>query len=104
MSLTTRSVIVCIAAWCVFWWGYSYGVSSSYETEIRSLHSRLALWEAIVKEKGGSQPPSQLYEMDKQRLSELDVMSNPPMLYFVLAPIVTPYSVYELNQIRKPTN
>jgi hypothetical protein len=104
MSWKARSVIGCIAAWCVFWWGYSLGMSSSYATEVRSLRSRLALWEAIVKERGGSQAPSQLYELDKQRLSELGVMSDLPILYFVLAPIVTPYSIYELNQIRTLRN
>jgi hypothetical protein len=100
--LARRIALGLVGAWCFFWWGFAFGTHSAQQAELRMLSSRLSLWEAIEKEKaqgGEARPPVRLYDLDRERLSNLELMTDASVLYFVLAPVFTPYATYELHQM-----
>lgn len=97
-SRIRRAAVVVLAAWCCFWWGFAFGTHSAQSAELRALSSRLKLWEAIQNERPSS-TPVRLYELDQARLSNIQDMVDVPVLYFVLAPVFSPYAAYELRRI-----
>jgi hypothetical protein len=101
MTPIGRISTVLLGGWCLFWWGHALGAHFAYKTEVRSLDSRLKMWRAVLKEKGEeTQVPARLQELDEERLSELQIMTELPLLQFILAPITEPYAAYELHQMR----
>lgn len=94
-------VTLLVGGWCLFWWGFAAGTHTTYRSELRSLQHRLELWDAIKKASPEArQSPSSIYNLERERLSQLQTMTDVPALYFIFAPIFAPYTAYELHKIR----
>src|ERR1700733_5174981 len=95
-----RLLLWLVGAWCVFWWGFAAGMQNANQAELRSLRTRLLLWDGVERESPDvARLAKGVAAMERQHMSDLTTLVNSSTLYVVFAPLLLPYTAYRLHQL-----
>jgi hypothetical protein len=100
--ISTKKALQLLAfSWCVFWWGFVFGMSNSTNAEIRYLQLRILTAEKIAKEASvEGHADDGIIAAERQRLEILQGSADSSLAYNILAPLTAPYAWYELHRLR----
>jgi hypothetical protein len=103
---TKQIVILVLACWCVFWWGFSLGMRTSADSELAQLTADAQLAQQLRASCAQDCPVATIESLEQMRTARTQLLkqTRADAVDLIFAPVTAPIGAIALAGVRQEAN